>query len=489
VLKSIVAAKPAARTARGTLRLRLVASDDAATVLRKDAKDAVETGYAGELGEIRLVGTDLMLLGVGKRDVIKPASMRTAGAKAVRALERLKCGDVAIDPDRAFGRSADPVALGRAFAEGLAIANWRVTAFDGKAATRKPAAGERRIGSADRDFHAGLVEGLAIASSVNFARELAATPPNVCTPDWVARESRKLAAKSRLRCRVIGFAEAKRLGMGGLVTVGMGSEAKPCLVVLEHRPRKVARGAKDVHLMLVGKTLTYDTGGYSLKVNNGMKGMKYDKCGGMAVLGAMHAIAAAGLGVRVTALLPAAENMVNGESFRPDDIITMENGVTVEVTNTDAEGRLVLADALSWGARTYQPTAIVDVATLTGGVVVALGSWCAGLMGNDADLRGRVERAGETSGDRVWHLPIWDEHRDYMRSQHADLINSNPGRLAHPLQGGAFLSFFVDPKTPWAHVDIAGTASVEGASDLYAVPGPTGYGVRLLYELARGYAG
>jgi leucyl aminopeptidase len=224
-------------------------------------------------------------------------------------------------------------------------------------------------------------------------------------------------------------------------------------------------------------------------VNNGMKGMKYDKCGGTAVLGAMHAIAAAGLPVKVTALLPAAENMVNGESFRPDDIITMENGVTVEVTNTDAEGRLVLADALSWGARTYRPTAIVDMATLTGGVVVALGSWCAGLMCNDADLRGRVERAADTSGDRVWHLPVWDEHRDYMRSQHADLINSNPGRLAHPLQGGAFLSFFVDPKTPWAHVDIAGTASVEGSSDLYAVPGPTGYGVRLLYELVRGYAG
>jgi leucyl aminopeptidase len=209
----------------------------------------------------------------------------------------------------------------------------------------------------------------------------------------------------------------------------------------------------------------------------------------MAVLGAMRAIAEAAIGVRVTALLPAAENMVNGESFRPDDIITMENGVTVEVTNTDAEGRLVLADALSWGARTYKPTAIVDMATLTGGVVVALGSWCAGLMGNDADLRGRVERAAGASGDRVWHLPVWDEHRDYMRSQHADLINSNPGRLAHPLQGGAFLSFFVDPKTPWAHVDIAGTASVEGATEQYTVPGPTGYGVRLLYELVRGYAG
>jgi leucyl aminopeptidase len=489
VLKSIVPARPSARPAKGTLRLRLVASDDAATVLRKDAKEAVDTGYAGDPGEIRLVGTDTLLLGVGKRDSIKAATMRSAGAKVVRTLARMKNREIAVDADRAFPKSADLAALGRAFAEGLAIANWRVTAFDGKAATRKPAAGQLRLGSADRDLHAGISEGLAIAESVNFARELAATPPNVCTPAWVAKESKRLAARSRLRCRVIGFAEAKRLGMGGLVAVGQGSDAKACLIALEHRPRKVTRSAKDVHLLLVGKTLTYDTGGYSLKVNNGMKGMKYDKCGGTAVLGAMHAIAAAGLPVKVTALLPAAENMVNGESFRPDDIITMENGVTVEVTNTDAEGRLVLADALSWGARTYRPTAIVDMATLTGGVVVALGSWCAGLMCNDADLRGRVERAADTSGDRVWHLPVWDEHRDYMRSQHADLINSNPGRLAHPLQGGAFLSFFVDPKTPWAHVDIAGTASVEGSSDLYAVPGPTGYGVRLLYELVRGYAG
>ena len=191
--------------------------------------------------------------------------------------------------------------------------------------------------------------------------------------------------------------------------------------------------------------------------------------------------------MKVTALLPAAENMVAGDAYRPDDIITMFNGVTVEVTNTDAEGRLVLGDALAYACRTVKPTAIVDVATLTGGVVVALGSWCAGLWCNDDDLQDRVEDAADVAGERVWPMPLWDDHREFMRSRHADIWNSGPKRDGHPIQGAAFLSYFVDDDIPWAHLDIAGVASVDGKTDLF-VPGPTGYGVRLLTELAAGYA-
>ncbi|MDZ4754529.1 MAG: leucyl aminopeptidase family protein [Phycisphaerae bacterium] len=486
-----IAASP--KSSRSAVSIHCIASDDLER-LRKRFSGA--PGFLADNGEVRIIDAHTMLLGLGKRAEVKDSSMRIAGAKLLRALDRAKTAIARLDSGDALPKDGDRLALGRALGEGIGIANWRVTAFDGTAATRKRADGTLSIEASDRDLHSGIVTGLALSTSVNFAREIAATPPNVCTPAWISQQAKKLAQTHKLTCRVISFAEAKRLGMGGIVSVGMGSEAKPCLVVLDWKPsvksrapaKKPARGAAPTHICIVGKTVTYDTGGYSIKVNNGMKGMKYDKCGGTAVLGAMHAIAAAKVPVRVTALLPAAENMVSGDSYRPDDIITLYNGVTVEVTNTDAEGRLVLADALAWACKTLKPTHIVDIATLTGGVVTALGSWCAGLMCTNDDLRGRVERAGTASGDRVWHLPLWNDHREHMRSPHADIINSNPSRLGHPLQGGAFLSFFVDETIPWAHVDIAGVANVDGANDLCSVAGPTGFGVRLLYDLVRGFS-
>jgi len=481
-------------TARSSVRILMLAADALDRSLRAGLKHwrigpAAAAGFLADNGETRVLDDSTILLGVGRCDAVTTGSIRVAAARLIRVLERMKVSSATITlGENSLPKAADRGALGRGFGEGIALANWRVKDFDGSATTRKPAQGSLSIHATDRDFFKGISEGLALGESANFARALAATPPNICTPAWIATEARRLAKSMRLKCRVISFADAQRLGMGGLVNVGQGSDAKPCMVVLDWTPAKTTRASKDIHLCLIGKTLTYDTGGYSLKVNNGMKGMKYDKCGGTAVLGAMHAIATAKLPVRVTAILPAAENMVSGNAYRPDDIITLYNGVTVEVTNTDAEGRLVLADALAWACRTVKPTHIVDMATLTGGVVTALGSWCAGLMCNDADLRGRIERAGEQSGDRVWHLPLWQEHREHMRSQHADLINSNPSRLAHPLMGGAFLSYFVDDKIPWAHVDIAGVASTDSTTDLFVVPGPTGFGVRLLYDFVSAFA-
>jgi leucyl aminopeptidase len=480
------------RLPRTRATVHLIVSDGLDRTLRTLVKGASAAGFLADNGEVRILDERTVLLGIGKRAAVSAQSMRTAGARLVRALERAGIAAASIEcPAGTFAKDADHDQLleemGQALGEGIGLANWQFGAFQGNASTRRKAAGTLSIGSSHRDLVGGIETGYTLAQSVNVARTAAATPPNVCTPAWVASEARRLAKTHRLGYRLISFAEAKRLGMGGLVAVGMGSEAKPCLIMLDWRPRKVARTAKDVHLCLVGKTITYDTGGYSLKVNNGMKGMKYDKCGGMAVLGAMHAIASAKLPVRVTALLPAAENMVSSDSYRPDDIIELYNGVTVEVTNTDAEGRLVLADALAWACKTLKPSHIVDIATLTGGVVTALGSWCAGLMCTNDDFRARVERSGERTGDRVWHLPLWSEHREHMRSQHADIINSNPSRLGHPLQGGAFLSFFVDERIPWAHVDIAGVANIDGSADPYGSPGPTGFGVRLLYDIAKSF--
>ena len=449
--------------------------------------DALETpGVSGENGEVLAAGGKHVLLGLGEPGSVTPASIRTAAAKLVKALDRRGDKGISVDLSAGFPKKrAEVEALGRAFAEGLAMANWRVDRFDGAASRKAERGGALAVDSSDADFRDGLRRGLLLGGAVNYARGIGATPPNICNPAWVAAQAKKLARETGLKCTVIDHEKAKKMGMGGLATVGHGSDSKSCLIHLAHVPTKRSRGAKGKRLVLVGKTLTYDTGGYSLKVNNGMKGMKYDKLGGCAVLGAMKAIAEMDLAIEVHALLAAAENMVSGDSMRPDDIITMYNGVTVEITNTDAEGRLVLADALTYAEEELEATAIVDVATLTGGVVVALGHFCAGWFCNDEALTKGIEAASAQSGEKLWKLPLWKEHKDFMRGQHADLINSNPARSAHPIQGAAFLSYFVDEKTPWAHIDIAGVGNVDSPNDL-CVAGPTGWGVRLLTDWVEG---
>jgi len=483
-------------SARRAVSVRLITSDDCQPKKGRAGASAVAgqtppPGFKGELGEVSSASDRSILLGMGHSEELKPAAVRVAGARLIRALERQEIGAARISgfeelphpphgPDR-------PAAAAQCLGEGMSIGQWRFGAFPGAATNRTPSRKHLLLGASSEASREGLARGLLLGGAVNEARRVAAMPPNVCTPGWFAGESRRLARRHGLRCRVVGAAEARRLGMGGLVSVGQGSGAPPCLVILEHRPSRIAAAARGRRLALVGKTITYDTGGYSLKAGNGMRGMKYDKCGGTAVLGAMIAIAEAKLPIEVVAVLPAAENMVSGESYRPDDIITMHNGVTVEVTNTDAEGRLVLADAISYACRTLRPSAIVDVATLTGGVVVALGAFSAGCFCNDEALRTRLEGAASQTGERIWQLPLWPEHREFMRSQCADILNSNPKREAHPIQGAAFLSYFVDPAIPWAHLDIAGVNAVDGANDLM-VAGPTGWGVRLLFELAQGMA-
>lgn len=443
--------------------------------------------FKGECGETFTVDSKTILVGLGKADDLTTAALRTAGGRVIRALDRLGARGAEIILPELKAKSLSAFAAGRALGEGMGLANWRVDFFEGKATRNKPHLPAISVAAKTRDLNDGLGHGLLLAESTNYARRLAATPPNIATPAHIAAEARKLARETNLTCKVIDYRQAEKLGMGGLVNVGKGSANKPCMIILEHKPRTISRKAKGQTIALVGKTVTYDTGGYSLKVNNGMKGMKYDKCGGMAVLGAMHAVATMKLPVHVVAILPTAENMVSDDSYRPDDIITISNGITVEVTNTDAEGRLVLADGLVYACRQYKPTAVVDVATLTGGVVVALGRFCAGYFCNDDKLRDRVQKAADLSGEKIWQLPLWKEHKDFMRSAHADILNSNPARDAHPVQGAAFLSYFVEDNIPWAHLDIAGMGNVDGERDVF-VAGPTGYGVRLLTDLVESYA-
>lgn len=441
-------------------------------------------GFRGEAGELVVVSKKAVLVGVGGPKKINTERMRMIGARLTPKLHRMDARRVRFDLS-ALPKTADqPQALGRALAEGLCIANWRMDLFDGAATKHEAAKGRLTLSSEDAELTAGLRQGLVLGDSVNYARKLAATPPNICTPAYVANAARALArVHNGLSCNVVTYQQARRFGMGGLENVGKGSANKPCIVVLDWKP---SRTQTKERLALVGKTITYDTGGYSMKSGAGMRGMKYDKNGGMAVIGAMKAIAESKLPMRVVALLPAAENMVSSDSYRPDDIIEMFNGITVEVTNTDAEGRLVLADALSYACRKLKPTAIVDMATLTGGIVVALGPFCSGYWCEDSGLRKRLETAAVSSDEKIWRMPLWQEHRNFMRSQHADILNSNPKRAAHPIQGAAFLSYFVEDSIPWAHIDIAGTSALDSGDAVFP-SGPTGWGVRLLFDLAESY--
>jgi leucyl aminopeptidase len=285
-----------------------------------------------------------------------------------------------------------------------------------------------------------------------------------------------------------------RLGMGGILAVGAGSNATPPrMIVLEYRGKgqgaKGKQKASSAPLLIVGKAITFDTGGISIKPAEKMGDMIYDKSGGMAVLGLMYAVARLKLPIDVIGILSSAENHSSETAYRPGDIITQYNGVTVEVTNTDAEGRLVLADALAWGIETYKPSAVVDLATLTGGCVVALGLTMAGAMGNDDALFDEIKRAADRAGEKLWRLPVGDDQRDQIKSHRADIVNS-AGRWASPLQGAAFLSHAIpdDPKTPWLHLDIAGVADTDKELPYYA-RGSTGWGVRTLVEWVSARAG
>ena len=443
-------------------------------------------GFKAEVGEIRF-HDDLVLVGLGSEEAVGTAQARRGGAGLLKALDR-----AGIDAVEMLARTdCDDLpipGLASALAEGMALANWRLAGYDGTHAKERTVHPWLRIAAARMAAHDGMKDGLQLAEAVNLARTVGDTPPNVCHPSWIAKQARKLARDTDgLTCKVIDAKKAEAMGMGGIVNVGKASEVPPCLVQVEWKPARVPARNKGKHLVLVGKTITYDTGGYSLKISGGMRGMKHDMCGGAGVLGAIKAIAEAKVPMKVTALLPAAENMISDEGYRPDDIITMYDGTTVEVTNTDAEGRLVLADALAYACDKLAPTAIVDMATLTGGVVVALGHFCAGMWCEDDGFRGAVECASMGADEKVWQMPVWPEHREFMRSPVADILNSNPKRSAHPIQGAAFLSYFVDDDVPWAHIDIAGVSNLD--ADPVTGHGATGWGVRLLRGLAEGMSG
>ena len=438
--------------------------------------------FSGRPGQLCVVHTQgklaaprALLVGLGPRKDFTLPKLRRAVVMATRRLREIGVHRAAFD-------AGDAERAG-VIAEAVVAAHYDFDDFKPSRAPSKTrlSLATLHISPGEARAAAAAVErGRVIGETVNWTKSIANLPGNVIYPAELGRRALALARELRglLRCRVLDRRALERGGFGGILAVGAGSVREPCLIVLEYRGG--TRFAKAKPFALVGKAITFDSGGICIKPGDKMDEMKWDKCGGCAVLGIMRAAALLRLPVNLIAVIAAAENMPGATSYRPGDIVTTRNGKTIEVINTDAEGRVILADALAYACE-QKPEAIVDFATLTGACVVALGHNIGGLMGNDAALRKRIQRASDAVGERVWELPLDDEFRDMVKSDVATVRNST-GRYAGTLTGAAFLQAFVDEGVPWAHLDIAGPAWVSDAKPHHE-KGATAFGVRLMIEL------
>ncbi|MBK7769907.1 MAG: leucyl aminopeptidase [bacterium] len=423
-----------------------------------------------------------LLVGLGPAAKVGLETVRRAAGRAAARAAEMKAARVHVVLPAAGALAFDDIALARCWAEGAELALSPVGVLkSGKGrAAAAPTPARMTLAAArgrHRALQAGLAEATAYAAGCLLARELVNQPPNLLTPLALAGRARAVARREGLTCRVLGPARLRQLRMGGLLGVGQGSANPPQLIELHWRlPGR--RKSPLPKVALVGKGITFDTGGISLKPAAGMELMKTDMGGAAAVLGAALIAARLRLPLDLTVIIPTAENMPDGRAARPSDIVTMASGKTVEILNTDAEGRLILADAL-WYAARGKPDHIIDAATLTGACVVALGNHFAGLMGNSAELMDTLSQAGGETFERVWQLPVVDEHREEMAGTLSDLKNIGDGRDAGALTAAAFLSHFVDDETPWAHLDIAGVAWTARATAT-CPRGATGFGARLI---------
>ncbi|MEE8556026.1 MAG: leucyl aminopeptidase, partial [bacterium] len=451
-------------------------------LIAKTAKLKDFTGKAGQtLTLMPRAGTAqrILLVGLGERAELDREKLRRAAGHAGKALAGMNIQQAGVWMPAGLPRG---LASGETVAEGLVLGAYTFKAY--KAPPKKNAPAELRqtiLFDPDRNTtRDSVARGLVRGEAVCTARSLGNHPGNVMTPTRLADEARSIAKRRGLRCTVMDRARMESLGMGLLLGVTRGSREPPKLIVMEYRPR----GAKGT-LAFVGKGITFDSGGISLKPGAAMDEMKFDMCGAAAVLGAMDAIGQLKPKVNVIGIVPACENLPDGEATKPGDILKSFTGKHVEVLNTDAEGRLVLADALAYGIKQYKPDAVVDLATLTGACVVALGHYATGAISNDEAFEKKVVAAGKASGDIVWPLPNFPEYAEGLKGKYADLQNI-AGRDGGTITGGLFLKNFVGD-VPWVHLDIAGTAwGVKGVGHI-PYEGASGVGVCLLTDLAESW--
>ena len=419
----------------------------------------------------------IMLLGLGKREKFTDESARICAGKATRKARELEIKEFSI-----LQFSNLDEGLIEAMTEGIALASYSFDKYKEakEPATRKIEEVTILINSDSLRFQSVVEKANLIVEAVNFARDISNLPPNDCPPALLASIAVSLAQDYGMKVRVMDRYELENMGMGGIVAVGKGSNNPPKLIVLEYT------GASDPQqkpYLLVGKAVTFDTGGISIKPSEKMDEMKFDKCGGCTVLAIIRAVASMKLAVNVVGIVPSVENMPSATSYRPGDIIRMYNGKSVEVLNTDAEGRMILADALAYGIVTHSPKAVIDLATLTGAAVIALGANVAAVVGSNKQLIDRLRKLSDRTGEKMWELPLYEEYHEQIKSTYADIKNIG-GRAGGVITAAAFLSNFVND-VPWVHIDIAGTAWMqEGTHEKsYNHKGASGFGVRTLVKL------
>jgi len=425
----------------------------------------------------------VLFVGLGKREKLDAEAVRRAAAVAMGRARELEVKSYALVLDRSLEKALGPFPLGAALAEGTILGAYSFDRFktQDQDAEKKKVPGVFSLFGASAAAQKGFEWGRIGAESQSYVRDLANLPSNEKYPRLLASWAEQLVkGSSRLKCRVYEEAEIRKLGMGAFLGVNRGSDEPPRLVVFHYRPR--AKKAK--RYCIVGKGITFDSGGISIKPSASMDEMKFDMSGGAAVFGLFRALKELDLPQEIVGIVPFTENLPSGSAQKPGDVVKAYNGMTIEVLNTDAEGRLILADALSYAVKEYQPAAVIDLATLTGAVVTALGHEVSGVLGNDDRLVAALTESGRRTGEELWRLPILDAHKEGMKSQVADLKNiGGPALSAGASSAAAFLSNFVG-STPWAHLDIAGS-SWGGRDRDYYKKGAAGLGVRLLLDFFR----
>jgi leucyl aminopeptidase len=422
----------------------------------------------------------ILLVGLGEKKKSEPDTIRKAASSAAKKSVEMKIETISLALHNAFGRRFDLSAMGRAIAEGTYLGSYRYDEFvtdeeNGRAESLKVKVVDSDSAKT-RSLNKGLSRGIAIGKAQSYARTIANRPANVISPPELAAAAKELSrGLKNLNCTVFDENQMVTKGMGGVLAVGSGSQNKPRFIILKYNPASKSASRLPT-IGLVGKAVTFDSGGISIKPAQNMDQMKLDKSGGIAVLATMKALAELKLPVNVYGIIPSAENLPSGSSYRPGDIITTYSGKTVEVQNTDAEGRMILCDALHYAVK-QKCDIIIDVATLTGACMVALGKYMAGLMGNDDKLIKQLQKASEDSGEKVWHMPSGEEYAKEMKSKIADLKNIG-SKWGGACTAAAFLRQFVG-ETKWAHLDIAGMDIFSTPTE-YTSEGSTGFGVRLL---------
>ena len=436
----------------------------------------------GKLGKISVIPMPgkkpvqrILLAGLGKKENFTEDTIRFVSGKIALKARELKLSEFSIISPPSF--VTESISAVSQIVEGTKMALYKFEKFKTEKIEASP--NLTIIVSKSNKISKAVKSAEIIADGAIFTKSIANLPPNECTPTTLANFAKTISKKNKMKCTIISKPELKKKGFGGITAVGQGSKNEPKLMILEHNggPRK------EKPIVLVGKAVTFDTGGISLKPGANMDEMKFDKCGGCTVLGIMKSVSELKLPINVVGIVPSVENMPGGESYRPGDIIKLYSGKTAEILNTDAEGRLILADALSYGEKHYSPKTIIDFATLTGACIIALGTNVAGMVTNNEKLAGKISEASKRTTEEVWELPLNQDYMDMIKSDVADMKNIGIGRAAGTITAAAFLRNAIE-NTPWAHIDIAGVAWTQTATKekSYNPKGATGFGVRLILD-------